>query len=176
MLIPLVVLAVLAMTAGLIGIPRVLHGSDQITQFLTPAAHEAESEAPGAATTELLLMATSAAVALAGALTAYVFYAAKPELPERLATKAHAMYSILLHKYYVDELYDEVIVWPIVQTSREFLWKFVDVFMIDGAVNGIGQIVRGSAGGLRHMQSGYVRTYAGWILFGGVLVVFWFWR
>jgi NADH-quinone oxidoreductase subunit L len=176
MLIPLVVLAVLAMTAGLIGIPRVLHGSDQITQFLTPAAHEAESEAPGAATTELLLMATSAAVALAGALTAYVFYAAKPELPERLATKAHAMYSILLHKYYVDELYDEVIVWPIVQTSREFLWKFVDVFMIDGAVNGIGQIVRGTAGGLRHMQSGYVRTYAGWILFGGVLVVFWFLR
>jgi len=86
------------------------------------------------------------------------------------------MYSILTHKYYVDEIYDAVIVWPIVQTSREFLWKFVDVSVIDGAVNGVGKVVRGSAGGLRHMQTGYVRTYAGWILFGGVLVLVWFLR
>ena len=86
------------------------------------------------------------------------------------------MYSILTHKYYVDEIYDAVIVWPIVQTSREFLWKFVDVSVIDGAVNGVGKVVRGSAGSLRHMQSGYVRAYAGWILLGGVLVLVWFLR
>jgi NADH-quinone oxidoreductase subunit L len=48
--------------------------------------------------------------------------------------------------------------------------------MIDGAVNGIGNLVRGSGGGLRHMQTGYVRTYAAWILLGGVLVVVWFLR
>ena len=46
--------------------------------------------------------------------------------------------------------------------------------VIAAAVNGIGQLVRGSARGLRHMQSGYVRTYAGWILLGGVLVIVWF--
>jgi NADH-quinone oxidoreductase subunit L len=67
-----------------------------------------------------------------------------------------------------------VIVWPIVATSREFLWKVVDNLMIDGAVNGIGFVVRGVGGGLRHMQSGYVRTYAAWILFGGVLIMVWF--
>ena len=84
------------------------------------------------------------------------------------------MYSIMTNKYYVDEVYDAFIVWPVVRMSREFLWKFVDAFMIDGAVNGIGRLVRGSAGGLRHMQSGYVRTYAGWILLGGVLMIAWF--
>jgi NADH-quinone oxidoreductase subunit L len=81
-----------------------------------------------------------------------------------------------VNKYYVDELYDAIIVWPVVQASREFLWKFVDTLMIDGAVNAVGRLVRGTAGGLKHMQSGYVRTYAGWILFGGVLVVAWFLR
>jgi NADH-quinone oxidoreductase subunit L len=105
---------------------------------------------------------------------AYMFYIAKPALPEKLAAKAHAMYSIMMNKYYVDELYNDLFVWPLVRMSRDFLWKFVDLFMIDGAVNGIGQVIRGSASGLRHMQSGYVRTYAGWILLGGVLVIAWF--
>jgi NADH-quinone oxidoreductase subunit L len=95
-------------------------------------------------------------------------------LPEKLATKAHAMYSIMLNKYYVDDVYSALVIWPVVRTSREFLWKFVDVFMIDGAVNSIAGLIRGSASGLRHMQSGYVRTYAGWILLGGVLVIAWF--
>src|SRR6185436_19157580 len=104
------------------------------------------------------------------------FYVAKPELPERLAAKTHSMYSILVNKYYVDELYDAVIVSPVVRTSREFLWKVVDTLMIDGAVNGVGTLVRGSANGLRRMQSGYVRTYAAWILLGGVVVVAWFLR
>jgi NADH-quinone oxidoreductase subunit L len=109
-------------------------------------------------------------------LLAYLFYVARPELPDRLAAKAHAMYSIMLHKYYVDELYDAILVWPIVRASREFLWRFVDAGVIDGAVNGAGSMVRGSAKGLRHMQTGYVRTYAGWILLGGVVVVAWFLR
>src|SRR6185295_6480783 len=150
--------------------------SNTIERFLTPEAHEVESESLGTSGTELALMGASTGAALGGLLLAYLFYVAKPGLPEQLASKAHSMYSIMVNKYYVDELYDAVIVWPIVRTSREFLWKLVDVFMIDGAVNGVGQLVRGSAGGLRRMQSGYVRTYAGWILLGGVAVVAWFLR
>jgi NADH-quinone oxidoreductase subunit L len=176
MLIPLVVLALFSMIAGYVGVPTVLHGGNRIEHFLTPEAHETESESLGTTTTELMLMAASTGAALTGAFFAYLFYYAKPELPERLASKAHAMYSIMLNKYYVDEIYDATIVRPVVETSREFLWKFVDVLMIDGAVNGVGNLVRGSGGGLRHMQTGYVRTYAAWILLGGVLVVVWFLR
>ncbi|HYR44551.1 MAG TPA: NADH-quinone oxidoreductase subunit L [Terriglobia bacterium] len=174
MLMPLVILAVFSIVAGFAGVPPALGGGNHIEQFLTPAAHEAESESLGTTAIELTLMAISTGAALAGAGLAYMFYVARPELPETLARKAHAMYSIMTNKYYVDEVYDAVIVWPVVRMSREFLWKFVDAFMIDGAVNGIGRVVRGSAAGLRHMQSGYVRTYAGWILLGGVLMVAWF--
>jgi NADH-quinone oxidoreductase subunit L len=174
MVLPLVILAVLSVVAGFVGVPRVLHGNDRIEHFLAPEAPESESAET--VDIELLLMAASTAAALGGALTAYLFYVTRPELPDKLASNAQAMYSILTNKYYVDEIYDAIIVIPIVQTSREFLWKFVDVSVIDGAVNGVGKVVRGSAGGLRHMQSGYVRTYAGWILLGGVLVVVWFLR
>jgi len=86
------------------------------------------------------------------------------------------MYSILTHKYYIDEIYDAVIVWPLLQASREFLWKFVDVIIIDGAVNSVGFVIGSSARGLRHMQSGFVRTYAAWILAGGVFLIAWFLR
>src|SRR5262249_6901027 len=153
-----------SVVAGFAGVPAALHGENRIERFLTPSVQEAKSESAETDTTELLLIAASISAALAGALTAYVFYYAKPELPGRLAAKAHAMYSIMLNKYYVDEIYDAVVIAPIAETSREFLWKFVDVIMIDGFVNGIGKTVRAGAGGLRHMQTGYVRTYAGWIL------------
>ena len=165
MVAPLIILAIFSIVAGYIDIPH----------FLTPASLETEREAVSSST-QILLMAASTTVALLGFALAYLFYVARPGLPDRLATRAHAMYSILVNKYYVDELYDAIIVWPIVQTSRELLWKVVDTLMIDGAVNAVGRLVRGSASGLKHMQSGYVRAYAGWILFGGVLVVAWFLR
>ena len=174
MLMPLVILAVCSIVAGFAGVPPVLGGDNHIQQFLTPAAHEMKSESLGTTAIELILMAVSTGAALAGAGLAYLFYIARPTLPETLSAKAHSMYSIMLNKFYVDEIYDAVVVWPVVRMSSEFLWKFVDMFMIDGAVNGIGQLVRGSGSGLRYMQSGYVRTYAGWILLGGVLVITWF--
>jgi NADH-quinone oxidoreductase subunit L len=173
MLIPLVVLALLSIVAGFVGVPAVLGGGNNIEHFLTPGAHTPAAESHA---TEMLLMAVSTAVALGGMFLAYLFYVAKPELPEMLAAKAHAMYSIMLNKYYVDELYDAVIVWPLVRASREFLWKVVDIATIDGTVDAVGTSVRRAAGALRHMQSGYVRAYAGWILLGGVLIVAWFLR
>ena len=60
--------------------------------------------------------------------------------------------------------------------SQIGLYNWVDAKLIDGAVNGVGNLIRGSATGLRHMQTGYVRTYAGWILLGGVALVVWFLR
>jgi NADH-quinone oxidoreductase subunit L len=121
-------------------------------------------------------MAASTASALIGLFLAYLFYVARPELPQQLASKGRALYALLVNKYYVDEIYDAIIVWPVVRTSREFLWRVVYTMINDGAVNGVGTIVRGSAAGLRRMQTGYVRTYAGWILFGGVVLVVWFLR
>jgi len=125
---------------------------------------------------EWMLMSASIMAAGIGAFLAYLFYVLRPEVPGRVSSGASALYSILTNKYYVDEIYDAILVHPIVVTAREFLWKFVDVLIIDGLVNGTGQAIRSTADALRQMQTGYVRSYAGWILFGSILVVAWFLR
>src|SRR5262245_53982475 len=176
MLLPLVVLAILSMVAGFVGVRPVLNGSNHIEHFLTPAAHETESESLGSSRAEGLLMLASTSAALTGLLLAYLFYVAKPELPDKLARQAHAMYSIMVNNYYVDQLYDSVIVCPIVRMSREFLWNLVDTVVIYGIVDGTGTLIRGCGKSLRYMQTGYVRMYSGWILLGGVVIVVWFLR
>jgi NADH-quinone oxidoreductase subunit L len=168
MLFPLVILAVLAVVGGYIGVPAFLGGGE---------AHAvAEAAEHGGADMERILMAASVAIALGGLALAWLFYVAKPELPGKLASSFNAMYTILAHKYYIDEIYDRVIVWPILGISRQVLWKIFDVKIIDGSIDDLGKLTQFIARGLRLMQTGYVRAYAGWIVFGGILIVVWFLR
>ncbi len=169
MLAPLVILAILSIIGGYVGIPAALGGHNNIEAFLG-------GEEAGESSAEMILMLVSVAVAFGGMGTAYLFYVARPDLPDRVASSVHAMYTILVNKYYIDEIYNVTVVRPILRSSREFLWKFIDTGIIDGTVNSVGQVVRATGSGLRHIQTGYVRTYAGWILFGGVLMIVWFLR
>ena len=75
----------------------------------------------------------------------------------------------LLNKYYVDEIYDAAIVQPIRIVSEEGLWKGVDVRVIDGAVNGVGETVAGTSERLRRLQTGSVRAYAASLFLGVVI-------
>jgi len=161
MLIPLVILGIGSIGGGLLDVPGFLGF---------------ESSEAGGSSLHTFLVIDSIGAALLGLAAAWLLYVARPNLPARLASGAESIYSILTHKYYIDEIYETIIVWPLLVTSREFLWKFVDVIIIDGTVNGVGQLIRSSANGLRHMQTGYVRTYAAWILAGGVLLIAWFLR
>ena len=86
------------------------------------------------------------------------------------------MYTTLLNKYYVDELYAAVVVKPLMWISREVLWQKVDVMVIDGAVNGVASGATGIGDGVRHTQSGNTRSYAVWVLIGALVVfaiIFW---
>jgi len=91
-----------------------------------------------------------------------------------LKNRYRALYTTLLNKYWVDEIYDTLFVQPIKIISTYLLWKFCDAFLIDGAVNGTGQVIARTGGVLRRLQSGSTRSYATWILFGAVIVVFYF--
>jgi NADH-quinone oxidoreductase subunit L len=71
----------------------------------------------------------------------------------------------------VDEIYNVVIVQPVKVISTFLLWKFVDVLIIDGIVNGTGRLVQANGIWLRRFQSGYARAYGAWILFGAVAIV-----
>jgi NADH-quinone oxidoreductase subunit L len=88
------------------------------------------------------------------------------------------VYTTLLNKYYVDELYAAVIVRPLLWISTNVLWKTADVAGIDGAVNGIADGVTAVGDGVRHTQSGNTRSYAVWVVIGAILVlaVIFFWQ
>src|SRR5206468_11335362 len=96
---------------------------------------------------------------------------ARPELPGRIAHNLGDLYTTVLNKYYVDEAYQEGVVDPIVEGSTEILWRGVDVGVVDTAVNNAGATAQAAFGTLRRMQSGNIRSYAGWVAVGAALVV-----
>jgi NADH-quinone oxidoreductase subunit L len=131
-----------------------------------PAAETQPSES-----TELLLTGISVLAGLTGLALAYFLYIARPELPGRIATNLGNLYTTVLNKYYVDEAYQEGVVDPILEGSTEVLWRGVDVGLVDGAVNGAGSTAQAAFGALRKMQSGNIRSYAGWVALGAVALV-----
>ena len=173
MLLPLVVLAILSAVGGAVGIPAVLGGAHRIEGFLEPVVGAAAASDTASHAVELVLMGASVAAGLAGLVLAWSFYGKPAGRPERLAGAVPLVHRLLVGKYYVDEIYNAVIVNPLVRISRGFLWKGIDAGLIEGIVNGVGGVLGNLAGGLRHIQSGYVRTYAGWILAGCALIVAW---
>ncbi len=150
---PLMVLAVLSLGGGFINIPH----------WLEPMfAEKPENQT---------LAWTSAAVGLAGILLAYVFYVAKRGLADSFAKAISGFYTLVLNKYYVDEIYNAVVVRPLIAISRTVLWRGVDAGLIDGMVNGVGRRSRGVGGILRLLQSGNIRSYAAWVVLGSVVLL-----
>jgi NADH-quinone oxidoreductase subunit L len=76
---------------------------------------------------------------------------------------------VLYNKYYVDELYDRIVVQPVVRASK-FFWRVIDAGIIDGTVNAVGWLAKGVGWGVSNIQTGAVNTYA-FILTVGVLII-----
>ena len=121
-----------------------------------------------------MLMALSTGIAAAGILLAMYFWLRNRKAAAGVARSATPIYTLLLNKYYVDEIYDAVIVQPIKHMSTLVLWKGADAGLIDGAVNGVGAAVRGTSGSLRRLQSGSIRAYAASLFFGVVVILGWY--
>jgi len=156
MMIPLTLLALLSLAGGfLFKIPAFLG-----TFF--PALEEAE---------DATLMAISVAAGFIGIFIAYAMYVAKPGLADAFASGIKGLYTLVYNKYFVDEIYDATVVKPVVNGSRTILWKGVDVGVIDAIANGVGSVSRDVGGVLRLLQSGNIRSYATWVLFGSVLLI-----
>jgi NADH-quinone oxidoreductase subunit L len=107
-------------------------------------------------------------VGVLGLLVAWWFYIKNPEVPKRLAKNIHALYLLLLNKYYVDEIYAALIVRPLLWISTNVLWHVVDEGLIDGTVNGTATVARESGSQARKLQSGNTRSYAAWVIVGAV--------
>ena len=135
------------------------------------AEHAAPADAHAAEQTELTLMGVSSAIALLGIGIAAYFFLFNRALADSVARSFAAVHRTLLNKYWIDELYDATIVQPLKWVSDHVLWKVIDVWIIDGIVNGVGVFVRGSAALIRMTQTGSIRTYAASLVLGVVLVL-----
>ncbi len=195
---PLVLLAVLALGGGWIGIPQALGGGNQFSHFLDPvlrnptpsyeqvrmimnqqgvvqAAAASAPQAPvrpeGSETQERIFSLISVAMAAIGWFFAYLLYCRKPGLADRIAERAGASYRLLEHKYWIDQIYSAVIVAPLLFITRYLLWGAVD----SGVINGGGFVASGSARGLgflvQRIQSGNIRSYAGWLAVGAAALL-----
>ena len=174
---PLLVLAFFSVVAGYVSLPKALGGGEWFHHYLQPVFASSEAllsstaaPAAGHAPSGLAVMGTSVLFAGAGFLLAYLGYVKFTGLPSRLTEYFHGTYQLLVNKYYVDEVYDWLIVRPLRRGSEVFLWRIVDAAAIDGLlVNGSAQATAGAGNLLRRMQSGNLRSYATWVLLGAVL-------
>ncbi len=115
-------------------------------------------------------------VALAGIGVAAFYFLKRRARRDRLASRFSGLYRVLINKYYVDEIYDAALVQPIRIISEDGLWRGLDVRVIDGAVNGVAEVV-GAAQRLRRLQTGSVRAYAASLFLGVVTVLgYYLWR
>ncbi len=176
---PLIVLAILSIVAGWVSWPKPLGGAEAFDRYLEPVFGQSEEllraaapATPAHALTGGALMLISLGAAGLGILLALWFYLWSPELPERLARNFKSAYTLLVNKYYVDELYGALIVRPIRLCSEGLLWRGIDAGAIDGVlVNGTAEATAEVGGILRRIQSGNLRSYAAWVLLGAVVWV-----
>ncbi|MDR4480217.1 MAG: NADH-quinone oxidoreductase subunit L [Nitrospira sp.] len=157
---PLMVLAVLSIVAGYLGIPS----------FLEPVFHGAGAAAHHEGTAAYGIMAVATLMGLTGIGAAYYLYVLNPGLPDRLAHQWRAAYELSLHKWYIDEAYDRSLVRPTISAAQG-LWKYVDVAIIDGAVNGVARAVAWGGWFIRLTQSGQTQHYALGMTLGAVVIL-----
>jgi NADH-quinone oxidoreductase subunit L len=171
MRLPLIVLAVLSFAGGLLlGFPPE-HGwlHRLLAPVFAPAVHLAGGPHHFAFWPDVVIMVISMALALAGWWYAYQCYVRKPHLPQQWTAQWQEYYTVLVHAYYVDEAYRRGIVQPMYRAAVA-LWQGFDVAVIDRLVNGVAGLVRLGGEFVRHVQTGYVRTYALWIVIGALLI------
>lgn len=187
MTLPLVVLATLSLCGGWLGIPHLLgeklgHIPNILEHFLHPvfaSSMDIVAKTAGVAhhshALEGFMMTLSVVVALIGISFSWFIYMKKDkEFQDKLATLYAAHHKLVYNKYYVDEIYDFVVVKPIYYFSI-FLWKVVDVVFVDGyGVNGPARLTRQLSAGFRLIQNGYVQTCGAFMLLGVVAIMFFY--
>ncbi|MDG1177355.1 MAG: NADH-quinone oxidoreductase subunit L [SAR324 cluster bacterium] len=173
MTIPLMILAALAVTGGFFGVPHVFH---VIPNGMENYFHGFFAEIPsghGTVSTEWTLMAFSVASALLAWFFASRLYHSGFDLASGLRSKWESLYQLSLNKWYVDELYNTLIIQPGRLFSTHVLWRLFDQNVIDRAVNTTADVARMVGNSIRPLQNGLTQNYA--LIFTlGTFLILWF--
>jgi len=167
--IPLVVLATLSVIGGFVGIPEfIAHGAHSLKEFLHPVFADSYTKLPVhevSHSTEWMLVAVSSTLVILVVAYAWTRFSKKPDLEESTGFR-----RVLENKWYVDELYNAVIVNPL-KSLGSFFNNVIDTKVIDGAVNGVGRLVKYGGRQFRWMQSGQIGSYILLMVIGMLLVL-----
>ena len=171
MTVPLVILAIFAALAG-----AWFFFTHDFGEFLQhtpslayPALHTAEAAQAAAVHPEVMI--TSALIGLAGIALAWLLYALWPGAVDRLTRimGTLGLYQLSYGKFYIDQAYNVLIVWPLAGISWFSYW--FDRYVIDGLVNFLGLVPRGAGAVLRSLPSGLVPFYALAMVLGMLVLV-----
>lgn len=153
MTIPLIILAILAAIGGFVQLPEIFGGHDYFNQFLAPVVPAFSHAGESIAKQEYFLLGGT----VVGLLIIY-FLCKKWYAVNQFEGKYSGIKNVLAHKWYIDELYDAIIVNPFNNLSG-FLKSIVEKSGIDGIVNGVGRFIQYSSRQVRLVQSGMVGNY-----------------
>jgi NADH-quinone oxidoreductase subunit L len=176
MLVPLSILGVFSVFAGLLNLPHWLHMpaiEGKLHHFLSPVFAGAKVRFDGAdASLEIPVMVGTLALIAASVAWAYKLYVKDPASAERLANRFPALHKGSNNKWYVDEIYDATVIGPLKTVSDQVLYRVVDVKIIDGLVNGAARFLRFLARFYSAiLQTGQVQAYAVAIAIGTAVIV-----
>ena len=165
MTIPLIILAVLSVVGGLVQLPHVFGGHPYFSEFLNPVVKTAEHADANLAFKEWMLLGGT----IVGLIIIYLV-TKKNYAVDKVEGEYTGFKKILANKWYVDEIYDAVIVKPI-QSVGTFFNNIMEKKGVDGFVNGVGKAVNYSSRQIRLLQSGHVGTYV-LLMVVGILILF----
>ena len=164
MTVPLIILAILSAIAGFVNIPALFGGTESLTHFLSPVIQQTHQTTLSHAT-EYMLM--GGAVVLILAVISWAYFKFKNYEPKE---ETSAFGKTLENKWYVDELYNSILVKPL-QAIAAFFNTIVEKKGIDGMVNGVGKAVNYGSRQIRLLQSGQIGNYV-LLMVLGILVLF----
>jgi NADH-quinone oxidoreductase subunit L len=169
---PLVVLGVLSVIGGVINLPAFVGGHEWLEHWLEPVVASAIARVPVTfphGTTEVLLIAGAILTGVAGLMLGWRWTLSKPIPVARDAPPETGFAKVLFRKYYVDEIYNALLVRPLVGISRWVLWRGMDQGLIDGAgAKGSAMLARALGWLGSRLQSGSVGVYVLIFLIGAV--------
>ena len=172
---PLIALGVLSVIGGLLNLPPFIGGGAALEHWLEPItapAHQFFGLEMPHGRTEFFLVASAVLVGVLGLLAGYRATLRRPTPPAAAAPDDTGLARVLNRKYYVDEIYDAVVVRPLVWLSRTVLWRVVDQGVVDGAaVNGTAKLSRGLGWLGSRLQTGQVGVYVVLFLVGALWIL-----
>jgi NADH-quinone oxidoreductase subunit L len=172
---PLVVLGFLSAVGGALNLPHLVGGHAALERWLEPVMEPATRFTHlvmPSGSLEYFLVGAAVAIGALGLWLGFRTTLAHPTTPAASAPADTGFALVLNRKYYVDELYDAVVVRPLTWLSRVVLWRGVDQQLVDGlAVNGTAFVSRLAGSGLRLLQTGQVGVYVVLFLVGAIWIL-----